>query len=122
VRGVGSSNLPVPTISQGLNSNLPRQLEAPSFLAGGKVQRMRTVPSGTIVGYDAASGERLFTEANRATRFPDQTLALPHANNLYTAGDKTYRIAGVRKGSTETRWEIDVIEEPSGSDQQGSQP
>ena len=35
---------------------------------------MKTVPSGTIVGYDAVSGDKLFTETNRATRFPDKHL------------------------------------------------
>jgi hypothetical protein len=81
---------------------------------------MKTVPSGTIVGYDAASGEKLFTETNRATRFPDQTTALPHANDLYSTEGKTYRIVGVRKDSTETQYEIDVVEEPSELDRQGT--
>lgn len=74
---------------------------------------MNTVPSGTVIGYDAVSGEELFTEKNRATRFPDQTDALPQANDLYKASNgKTYRVVGVRKSSTEMTCEIDVREEP----------
>jgi hypothetical protein len=73
---------------------------------------MNTVPSGTLIGYDADSGEKLFTETNRATRFPDQTNALPQANGLYNTLDgKTYRVVGVRKGSTEILCEMDVREE-----------
>jgi hypothetical protein len=75
---------------------------------------MNTVPSGTVIGYDAVSGEKLFTETNRASRFPDQTGALPQANDLYqTSTGKNYRVVGVRKGSTETQCEMDVREEPS---------
>jgi hypothetical protein len=74
---------------------------------------MNTVPSGTVIGYDAVSGEELFTEKNRATRFPDQTDALPQANDLYKASNgKTYLVVGVRKSSTEMTCEIDVREEP----------
>ena len=73
---------------------------------------MNTVPVGTIVGYDDVSGDKLFTETNRITRFPDQTDALPQANDLYeTLNGKTYRVVGVRKGSTATRCEIDLREE-----------
>ncbi len=75
---------------------------------------MNTAPSGAIVGYEVISGEKLFTEANRVTRFPDGTSALPYANLLYTVNDKTYRVVGVRKGSTEMVCEIDVREETAG--------
>jgi len=73
---------------------------------------MKAVPSGTIIGYDVLSGQKLFTEPNRATRLTDQTDALPKANDLYTASGKRYRVVGVRAGSTETLCEIDVREEP----------
>jgi hypothetical protein len=70
-----------------------------------------TVSVGTIVGYDFKSGKKLFTEPNRVTRFPDQTLALPHADDLYLSNGKNYRVVGVRAGSTEIAWEIEVREE-----------
>lgn len=69
---------------------------------------------GTIIGYDVVSGERLITETNRVTRFPDGTNALPHKNRLYVVNDKAYLVVGVRKDSTETLWKIDVREEPRG--------
>ena len=72
---------------------------------------MKTVPSGTIVGYDAVSGDKLFTETNRATRFPNQTFALPHANDTYAVNGKTYRVVRVRPDSTELLYKIDVREE-----------
>ena len=72
---------------------------------------MATIPSGTIVGYDSGSGKELFTVTNRATRFPDQTYALPCANDLYVVNGKKYRVVGIRKGSTETMCEMDVHEE-----------
>jgi hypothetical protein len=75
---------------------------------------MRTVPSGTVIGYDVVSGDKLFTETNRATRFPDQTFALPHVNDLYITNGKTYRVVRVRPDSTEILYKIDVREESSG--------
>jgi hypothetical protein len=78
-----------------------------------KTMNTNTAPSGTIVGYDVGSGEKLFTETDRATRLSDQTDALPCANDLYTVNGKSYRVVGVRKGSTVTLCEIDVREEPS---------
>jgi hypothetical protein len=72
---------------------------------------MKTVPPGTIIGYDVVSGDKLFTETNRATRFPDRTYALPHANDSYTVNGKTYRIVSVRSDSTEILYKIDVREE-----------
>ena len=72
---------------------------------------MKTVPSGTIIGYDVVSGDKLFTETNRATRFPDQTSALPHPNDSYTVNGKTYRIVSVRPDSTEILYKIVVREE-----------
>jgi hypothetical protein len=72
----------------------------------------KSVPSGTIIAYDYVSGQKLFTETNRATRFPDQTDALPQENHLYAYNGKDYRILGVRKGSTEALCEIEVREEP----------
>jgi hypothetical protein len=73
----------------------------------------KTVPAGTVIGYDADSGEKLFTEINRATRRSDQTITLPQVNEIHIFNGKTYRIVGVRKGSTETLCEIDVREERS---------
>ena len=55
--------------------------------------------------------KELFTVTNRATRFPDQTYALPCANDLYVVNGKKYRVVGIRKGSTETMCEMDVHEE-----------
>jgi hypothetical protein len=78
-----------------------------------EVTQMNTVPAGTVIGYDADSGEKLFTEINRATRRSDQTITLPQVNEIHTFNGKTYRIVGVRKGSIETLCEIDVREEPS---------
>jgi hypothetical protein len=76
---------------------------------------MNTVPSGTVIGYDVVSGKELFSERNRATRFPDQTSALPKPNDTYTVDGKNYRIIGVRADSTELVYKIDVREEePSG--------
>ena len=71
---------------------------------------MKTVPAGILIAYDADTGKKLFTELNRATRWPDGTSSLPHARALYLH-DNNYRIVGVREGSTETIWEIDVREE-----------
>jgi hypothetical protein len=74
---------------------------------------MNTVPTHTVIGYDADSGKKLFTEANRASRTAQEPDTLPRANHVYVAGNgKTYRVIGVRKGSTETLVEIDVREEP----------
>jgi len=70
-----------------------------------------TVLVGTIVGYDFKSGKKLFTETNRVTRFSNQALALPHADDLYLSSGKNYRVVGVRAGSTEAAWEIEVREE-----------
>jgi hypothetical protein len=72
---------------------------------------MKTVPPGTIIGYDVVSGDKLFTETNRATRFPDRTYALPRANDSYTVNGKTYRVVSVRSDSTEILYKIDVREE-----------
>jgi len=72
---------------------------------------MKTVPAGILIAYDADTGKKLFTELNRATRWPDGTSSLPHARALYLHDNKNYRIVGVREGSTETIWEIDVHEE-----------
>ena len=55
---------------------------------------------------------------NRATRFPDQTYALPCANDLYVVNGKKYRVVGIRKGSTETMCEMDVHEEADERDRQ----
>jgi hypothetical protein len=75
---------------------------------------MGTVPSGTVIGYDVVSGDKLFSETNRATRFPDQTSALPHVNDLYVTNGKTYRVVRVRPDSTEMLYKIDVREESTG--------
>ena len=73
----------------------------------------RIVSSGTVIGYDAVSGVKLFTEINRPIRMNDEPNTLPIANSLYdTLGGKTYRVVGVRKASTELLCEIDVREEP----------
>jgi hypothetical protein len=73
----------------------------------------RIVPSGTVISYDAASGVKLFAEINRPIRTNDEPNTLPIANSLYdTLDGKTYRVVGVRKGSTELLCEIDVREEP----------
>ena len=72
---------------------------------------MNTVPSGTIIGYDAESGDESFIERNRATRCPDQTSALPHANDSYLTNGKTYRIVGVRSDSTQAMYKMDVRQE-----------
>ena len=73
---------------------------------------MNTVPSGTLVAYDVETGLKLFIETNRATRFPDQSSTLPAQGQLYVHDGMNYRIVGVRKTSTETRYEVDVREEP----------
>lgn len=92
----------------------PARQKRIAFLIREANETMKTVPSGTVVGYDVVSGKKLFTEKNRATRFPDQTDALPQANDLYhTLNGKTYRVVAVRKGSTETLCEMDVREEAS---------
>jgi hypothetical protein len=45
----------------------------------------------------------------------DEPTTLPTANGLYdTLDGKAYRVVGVRKGSTEFLYEIDVQEEPRG--------
>jgi len=72
---------------------------------------MNTVPPGTIIGYNAVSGEELFTQTNRATRFPDQAYALPHVNDRYETNGKNYRIVRVHSDSTEILYKIDVREE-----------
>jgi hypothetical protein len=74
---------------------------------------MRIAVSGTLVGYDVTSGVTLFTEVNRVVRLNNSLCTLPKANDLYrpSSSDKQYRVIGVRKGSTEQLWEIDVREE-----------
>lgn len=72
---------------------------------------MKTVLPGTIIGYDVVSGHKLFTDTNRATRFPDQTYALPLTNDNYTVNGKTYRVVSVHSDSTEILYKIDVLEE-----------
>jgi hypothetical protein len=73
----------------------------------------KSVPSGTIIGYDSVTGEKLFTDTNRATRLNDEPDTLPRENDTYRAlNDKVYRVVGVRKGSTELQCEIDVREDP----------
>jgi len=72
---------------------------------------MRETQSGTVIGYDANSGKKLFEETNRATQLSDGTSALPKAGDKYENGGKCYRIKGIRKGSTETLCLMDVIEE-----------
>jgi hypothetical protein len=56
--------------------------------------QMKIVPSGTVIGYDAESGEKLFTEINRASNFPDEISTLPLPNRLYMVDDKKYRVVG----------------------------
>jgi uncharacterized protein (UPF0128 family) len=74
-------------------------------------RKMRETHSGTVIGYDANSGKKLFEETNRATQLPDGASALPKAGDKYENGGKNYRIKGIRKGSTETLCLMDVIEE-----------
>ena len=74
---------------------------------------MKTVPAGILIAYDADTGKKLFSELNRATRWPDGTDALPNAQSFYAHDNKNYRVVGVREGSTETLCEIDVREESS---------
>lgn len=108
----------VPTKASDFEARSFSKVEDATTYASQAAERMidklpkKNVPSGTIVGYDVESGKKLFTETNRATRFPDETDALPRAGDLYEVSGKNYRIVGVRKGSTERLCEVDVREEP----------
>lgn len=64
--------------------------------------------TGTLVGYDADSGEKLFTEVNRLLKAADKTSTLPLPEDSYFTGGKNYRVVGVRRSSTEAHYEIDV--------------
>jgi hypothetical protein len=64
--------------------------------------------TGTLVGYDADNGEKLFTHNNRAILCNDKTSSLPLAGSTFEANGKRYQIVGVRKGSTEIYYEVDV--------------
>ena len=66
--------------------------------------------TGTLVGYDADNGEKLFTHTNRPIRCLDKTSSLPLARGTFEANGKRYQVVGVRKSSTETYYEIDVRE------------
>lgn len=72
---------------------------------------MPIVQSGTVIGYDAATGAELFVHPNRAIRLTDGSSSLPIAGTIYAFYDKRYRVLGVRVGSTETVYKIDVEEE-----------
>ncbi len=67
-----------------------------------------TIPTTTIVGYDAVSGDRLFEHGNVACTDRNGVTDYPTANMLYMIGDETYRIKGVRDTSKWETWEIDV--------------
>jgi len=70
----------------------------------------RIARTGTIVGYDAESGEKLFTHVNREVE-RNGISTLPYAGGFHDSYDKRYRVVRVRAGSTEELYEIDVKEE-----------
>jgi hypothetical protein len=72
---------------------------------------MNVEVTGTLVGYDVESGAKLFTHTNRPIRLSDKTSSLPHARDYFTVDGKHYQVIGVRQGSTEIFYEIDVREE-----------
>jgi len=67
------------------------------------------IPSGTIIGYHAETGEKLFEHTNRATRDPSGKTTIPSAGEHYQTGGKYYLIVGIRKGSAETLCLMDVL-------------
>ena len=72
---------------------------------------MNVETTGTLVGYDAESGEKLFTEMNRPVKATDKTSIFPLRGDSYYTGGKKYRVVGVRRSSTEAHYEIDVRED-----------
>lgn len=74
---------------------------------------MGTVQTVTMIGYDAESGEVLFTYSNMPSKSHDGKYNLPGAGQLINHNDRIYRVIGVRKTSTETNWELDLQEEPA---------
>jgi hypothetical protein len=74
---------------------------------------MRTTETATVIGYDADSGKQLFVYPNCVTHDFRGANALPHKGQTFESHGKTYRIVGVRKSSTFTKWEVDVREELS---------
>ena len=74
---------------------------------------MNVVTTGTLVGYEGVSGQKLFTHMNRPIRLADGASSLPLARDIFIAGEKQYRVIGVRRTSTEILYEIDVREEPA---------
>ena len=74
---------------------------------------MRTMQGCTVIGYDVDTGKELFVWPNVAPRHTDGTGALPHADQSLEHDGRQYVVIGVREGSTETLWKIDVRERPS---------
>ena len=74
---------------------------------------MKTMQGCTVVGYNVDSGKEVFTWRHVAPKNYDGTGGLPNAGRILEHNGKSYRVIGVRQGSTETLWEIDVPEERS---------
>ncbi len=71
---------------------------------------MRVEITGTLVGYDADNGQKLFTQINRPVRLSDGTSSLPLAGDFFRTEEKQYQVVGVRRGSTESNCEIELRE------------
>ena len=72
---------------------------------------MSVAVTGTVVGYDVNTGKKLFTHVNRPVKLTDGTSSLPNARDTFSTDGKQYRVIGIRKGSTETYFEMDLQEE-----------